>query len=206
MQYLGALSPGCPLLLDKLKQRLIVSCRPLREGPMDTADQVVGLALGAIAGGAAAVHLDSVRDVEAVRARTDVPIIGAVTREVEDSPVRLTPTVEDVLALAEAGADIIAFDATDRRGQPALPTLSRQFMRARSWRWPNVPRPAKRKPRSRRGPTASAPGLRAMPTRTDPGNRTSICLRRCATSRRTSLPRGAFVPPDRRPRRCDGAP
>jgi N-acetylmannosamine-6-phosphate 2-epimerase / N-acetylmannosamine kinase len=43
-----------------------------------------------------------------------VPIIGLIKRDVPDSSVRITPLLEDVRALAEAGADIIAFDATDR--------------------------------------------------------------------------------------------
>src|SRR5690606_17932615 len=32
----------------------------------------------------------------------------------DDSPVRITPWIEDVDALAQAGADIIAYDATQR--------------------------------------------------------------------------------------------
>lgn len=49
-----------------------------------------------------------------MRAATDAPIIGLIKRDLDDSPVRITPFLDDVKALAEAGADIIAFDATDR--------------------------------------------------------------------------------------------
>ena len=41
-------------------------------------------------------------------------IIGLVKRDLDDSPVRITPFFDDVAALAVAGADIIAFDATNR--------------------------------------------------------------------------------------------
>ena len=47
----------------------------------------------------------------------NVPIIGIVKRDLEDSPVRITPFIEDAEALADAGADVVAFDATDRFGQ-----------------------------------------------------------------------------------------
>ncbi|WP_279450851.1 putative N-acetylmannosamine-6-phosphate 2-epimerase [Aeromonas hydrophila] len=43
------------------------------------------------------------------------PIIGIVKRDLTDSTVRITPYLDDVRALAEAGADIIAIDATSRR-------------------------------------------------------------------------------------------
>ena len=40
--------------------------------------------------------------------------IGLIKRDLPDSPVRITPFLEDVAALAAAGAAIIAVDATDR--------------------------------------------------------------------------------------------
>lgn len=43
-----------------------------------------------------------------------VPIIGIIKRDLTGSPVRITPYLQDVDALAQAGADIIAFDASFR--------------------------------------------------------------------------------------------
>jgi N-acylglucosamine-6-phosphate 2-epimerase len=43
-----------------------------------------------------------------------VPVIGLVKSYTSDSDVYITPTVEDVLALEKAGADIVAVDATQR--------------------------------------------------------------------------------------------
>jgi N-acetylmannosamine-6-phosphate 2-epimerase/N-acetylmannosamine kinase len=99
---------------DDLCHSLIVSCQPVPDGPTDTADFVVGFARAAVAAGASAVRIESVRYVAAVRQAVDVPIIGIVKRDLHDSPVRITPYRADVVALAGAGADIIAFDATDR--------------------------------------------------------------------------------------------
>ncbi|MFN6887679.1 N-acetylmannosamine-6-phosphate 2-epimerase, partial [Proteus mirabilis] len=53
-------------------------------------------------------------NLKATRPLIDVPIIGIVKRDLPDSPVRITPWLNDIEALAAAGADIIAFDGTDR--------------------------------------------------------------------------------------------
>lgn len=103
-----------PFDFNQLENGLIVSCQPVKGGAMDNAAMVVGFALAAIDGGAVALRIESADYVRAVRAATDRPIIGLVKRDLETSPVRITPFIEDVEALAAAGADIIAYDATDR--------------------------------------------------------------------------------------------
>ena len=54
---------------------------------------------------------------------TDKPIIGLVKHDLDDSPVRITPWLEHVDALAAAGADIIAYDATQRTRPVATSAL-----------------------------------------------------------------------------------
>ena len=103
-----------PLDFKTLDKGLIVSCQPVKGGAMDRAEMVVGFALAALDGGAAALRIESADYVAAVRAATDKPIIGLVKRDLADSPVRITPWIEDVDELARAGADIIAYDATQR--------------------------------------------------------------------------------------------
>nr|WP_234908004.1 putative N-acetylmannosamine-6-phosphate 2-epimerase [Ensifer canadensis] len=93
---------------------MIVSCQPVKGGVMDNAAMVVGFALAALNGGAAALRIESADYVRVVRQATDRPIIGLVKRDLTTSPVRITPLIEDVDALAAAGADIIAYDATQR--------------------------------------------------------------------------------------------
>lgn len=99
---------------EDLNLSLIVSCQPVPGGAMDEAIFVSGFARAALAAGARALRIESAAYVEAVRAAVDAPIIGIVKRDLDDSPVRITPFIADVEALADAGADIIAFDATDR--------------------------------------------------------------------------------------------
>ncbi|RUX30281.1 ROK family protein [Mesorhizobium sp. M7A.F.Ca.US.011.01.1.1] len=99
---------------EDIANSLIVSCQPVPGGPMDSAQFVTGFAKAAVEAGAKALRIESVPYVAAARLAVRVPIIGIVKRGLTDSPVRITPYLADVEALAEAGADIIAFDATDR--------------------------------------------------------------------------------------------
>ena len=100
--------------LQRFASSLVVSCQPVPEGPLDHPDQVVGFALAALASGGRGLRIEGIANLKAVRAATDAPIIGLIKRDLDNSPIRITPFLEDVAALAEAGADIIAFDATDR--------------------------------------------------------------------------------------------
>ncbi|MBB4254966.1 MULTISPECIES: putative N-acetylmannosamine-6-phosphate 2-epimerase [unclassified Rhizobium] len=99
---------------DDIKKSLIVSCQPVPGGPTDTAEFVTGFAKAAVDAGARALRIESIAYVKAVRPAVNVPIIGIVKRDLDDSPVRITPFVADAEALLDAGADIVAFDATDR--------------------------------------------------------------------------------------------
>ncbi|WP_423228385.1 putative N-acetylmannosamine-6-phosphate 2-epimerase [Rhizobium tumorigenes] len=112
------------MLKDILKSALIVSCQPVPGGAMDDSQYVVGFGLAALSAGAAGLRIESARYVAAVRAATDAPIIGLIKRDLVDSPVRITPFLHDVEALATAGADIIAFDATDRARPVTLEALA----------------------------------------------------------------------------------
>ena len=100
--------------IEDLRGRVIVSCQPVKDGPLDRADFVAGLALAALEGGAAGLRIESLRNVRAVRAATGAPIIGLVKRPLPSSPVFITPEIADAVALADSGADIVAFDATLR--------------------------------------------------------------------------------------------
>lgn len=111
-------------LLSSLKHALIVSCQPVDGGPMDKVEHVVAMALAAESGGAKGLRIEGVENVRAVAKVSAVPIVGIIKRDLDDSAVRITPYVDDVNALAKAGASIIAFDGTDRaRPAPMLDLL-----------------------------------------------------------------------------------
>ncbi len=100
--------------LRRFASSLVVSCQPVPGGPLDRPDSVVGFALAALASGAQGLRIEGIDNLKAVRAATDAPIIGLIKRDLDSSPIRITPFAADIEALADAGADIIAFDATDR--------------------------------------------------------------------------------------------
>lgn len=92
----------------------MVSCQPVVGGPLDSPDIVARFALAALDGGASGLRIEGTANLCAVREMTDAPVIGLVKTDRADTDVRITSCLEEVKALADAGADIIAFDATDR--------------------------------------------------------------------------------------------
>jgi N-acylglucosamine-6-phosphate 2-epimerase len=110
----GIMPPQLPAALRALEHRLVVSCQALPGSAMDRTEIIVAMARAAVDGGAAALRIEGVANVRAVAAAVTVPIIGIVKRDLDDSPVRITPFASDVAELGAAGAQIIAFDATHR--------------------------------------------------------------------------------------------
>ena len=101
-------------LLNRLSDRVIVSCQPAVDGPMDNTVIVTAMALAAQDGGAAGLRIESIESVRSVTTASTLPVIGIVKRVLSDSPVIITPLIEDVDGLADAGASIIAYDTTQR--------------------------------------------------------------------------------------------
>lgn len=97
-----------------IRGSLIVSCQPVVGGPLDTVEIIKCQALAAEVGGANGVRVAGVDAVRSVAAASGLPIVGITKRDLDTSPVRITPTIDDVLELADAGAQIIAYDATHR--------------------------------------------------------------------------------------------
>lgn len=109
---------------------LIVSCQPVPGSPLDTPPIVAAMALAAERAGAVALRIEGVENLRATRAAVTIPIIGILKRDLTDSAVRITPFLEDVDALAQAGADIIAIDGTDRpRPVPVAALLAKIHQR-----------------------------------------------------------------------------
>ncbi|MCX4392876.1 MULTISPECIES: N-acetylmannosamine-6-phosphate 2-epimerase [unclassified Streptomyces] len=99
-------------LADALRGKLIVSCQAPPGDPMRETGTLVRLARSAVAGGGAAIRANEPEVVAAIAGAVDLPVIGLWKDG--DVGVYITPTVRHALALAEAGADVVAADATDR--------------------------------------------------------------------------------------------
>lgn len=101
--------------IEALRRGIIVSCQPVPDGPTDSVPFVVGFALAARDGGARGLRIEGAANVAAVCAACDLPVIALLKRDFDEYPVRITALLEDVAALADAGAPIIAVDATRRK-------------------------------------------------------------------------------------------
>ena len=115
-------------LLKRIRGRMIVSCQPVDDGPMDRPDIVAAMAQAAVAGGAAALRIEGIVNLCVVRPLVDVAIIGIVKSDCVRTPVRITAKVEDAHGLIDAGADIIAYDATNRPRQDCKEEVLRTIL------------------------------------------------------------------------------
>jgi N-acylglucosamine-6-phosphate 2-epimerase len=95
---------------------LIVSCQADPGSPFNDPLFIRAFAKAARFGGATALRLQGVENIEAVRAEQELPIIGLIKRHREElGDIYITPEILDVTNVINAGADIVAFDATLRR-------------------------------------------------------------------------------------------
>jgi N-acylglucosamine-6-phosphate 2-epimerase len=109
-------------VLEKLHLGLIVSCQALADEPLHGAAMMARMAAAAEEGGAAGIRANGAADVRAIKQTVSLPVIGIVKRNYPDYAVYITPTLREIDELLEAGADIIAFDAT-RQSRPKNYTL-----------------------------------------------------------------------------------
>jgi N-acylglucosamine-6-phosphate 2-epimerase len=99
-------------LLDRLGGGLIVSCQAPLGHPLRDSGMIARLAVAADLGGAVAVRVNSTEDIRAVKDVTDLPVIGIYKVGQRNGRDLITPRLELVTALAAAGADVIALEAT----------------------------------------------------------------------------------------------
>ncbi|GHD04461.1 N-acetylmannosamine-6-phosphate 2-epimerase [Zhihengliuella salsuginis] len=102
-----------PTALESMRGRLIVSAQAYPGEPMRDPRTMGQVAASAVIGGAAAVRVQGLADVQAARSAVEVPVIG-LFKDGHDS-VFITPTIRHALAVASAGAHIVALDGTRRK-------------------------------------------------------------------------------------------
>ena len=78
---------------------------------------------------------NSVVDIKEIKKQVDLPIIGIIKKDYDDSEVYITPTMKEIDALIEVGVDIIAMDAT-KRLRPGKKSLKDFFSEVRK-KYPN---------------------------------------------------------------------
>ncbi|NJN76310.1 MAG: N-acetylmannosamine-6-phosphate 2-epimerase [Synechococcaceae cyanobacterium RL_1_2] len=101
--------------LAQLQNQLIISCQAPVNSPLHQPAMIAAMAQAACNQGAAAIRVDTPAHVRAVKAvLPHIPIIGLWKQTLPGSSVYITPRWQEAEAIIEAGAEIIAIDATDR--------------------------------------------------------------------------------------------
>jgi N-acylglucosamine-6-phosphate 2-epimerase len=103
-------------VFEPLRGGLIVSCQALPDEPLFSPEIMARMAIAAREGGAVGIRANTPPDIRAIReAVPPLPLIGLFKVTVPGfEEVYITPRLEDAVAVAAAGADIIALDATLR--------------------------------------------------------------------------------------------
>lgn len=98
--------------LEKFSKGLIVSCQALPDEPLHSSYIMARMAAAALEGGAVGIRANGYEDIVEIKKTVNLPVIGIVKRDYEDSPVYITPTIKEVKELLDAGVEVIALDAT----------------------------------------------------------------------------------------------
>ncbi len=108
---------------------LVVSCQAPVDSPLHEPAVIAAMAQAAVNQGAVGVRIDTPTHVVAARSRLDQPIIGLWKQQISGFDVYITPQFHHAAKIAQAGADIIAIDATfrDRPGGSTVAALIAQI-------------------------------------------------------------------------------
>ncbi|MDR5638991.1 MULTISPECIES: N-acetylmannosamine-6-phosphate 2-epimerase [unclassified Thermosynechococcus] len=113
-------------LATQIRGGLIVSCQAPADSPLAAPEIIAAMAGAAVLRGAVAVRINTPAHIQAVRQAVKVPIIGLWKQVLPEYPVYITPRFADAVAVATAGADVIALDATARsRPEPLQDLIQR---------------------------------------------------------------------------------
>lgn len=106
-------------VVNKIKGTIVVSVQAMPSEPLYLEKCMVAMMKSVVTGGAGALRVAGSRDVKNAKRLFHVPVIGLTKPNIIPKNwkeiVYITPTVKDVIELIEAGADIVAFDGTQRK-------------------------------------------------------------------------------------------
>ena len=109
-------------ILENWRGGLIVSCQAPADSPLAVPEIIAAFAETAERHGAVGVRIDSPAHIAAVKSRVKIPVLGIYKIVTGESEVYITPTFEAARKVGNAGADVLAVDAT-RRPRPNGETL-----------------------------------------------------------------------------------
>ena len=101
-------------IIENWRGGLIVSCQAPANSPLARPEIIAAFAETAELNGAVGVRIDSPRHILSVKQAVKLPILGIYKIVSDSSEVYITPTFDAAKQIADAGADVIAIDATLR--------------------------------------------------------------------------------------------
>ena len=104
-------------MANLLQKGLIVSCQASDGNPLNNPEYLAVMAEAAEKGGAVAIQANGFDNITAMKKRITLPIIGFNALQDSMGATIITPNFESAKAIALAGADVIALDATLRKNK-----------------------------------------------------------------------------------------
>ena len=106
-------------ILNRIKGTVVISVQAMPNEPLYLEQCMIGMMKSVVNGGAGALRLAGAWDVKNAKKLFNLPIIGLTKPNIIPKNykelVYITPNIKDVIELVEAGADVIATDATQRK-------------------------------------------------------------------------------------------
>jgi len=120
-------------VISQIRGGIIVSCQAEEDDPFNRPEYLALFARAAEMGGARGIRAREAENIRAICAAVSLPVIGITKGEFPDGSVLITGDFPDVQAVLDAGAVIVAADAT-RRVRPTGLTGAR-FIAEIKKRW-----------------------------------------------------------------------
>ena len=119
-------------ILKAIDQGLIVSCQMEKHAPCYSDDIVELMVKAALWGGAVGLRLEGEENIKNIHDHYDTVIIGLIKVFRKDTDVFMTPSMDEVDRVVQAGADILALDGTDRmidghHGYDLIPLVKQKY-------------------------------------------------------------------------------
>lgn len=126
-------------LLEQLNGGLVVSCQALEHEPLYRPEGGVMplMAKAALQGGAVGIRANTVRDIRQIKQAVELPVIGIIKKDYPGTSMYITVTMDEVDALVDCGADIIAVQGTSALRPDG--SSAADFIRAIRKKYPNQP-------------------------------------------------------------------
>lgn len=124
-------------LLEQLHGGLVVSCQALEHEPLYRPEGGVMplMAKAALQGGAVGIRANTVRDIRQIKQAVELPVIGIIKKDYPGTSMYITVTMDEVDALVDCGADIIAVQGTSALRPDG--SSAADFIRAIRKKYPN---------------------------------------------------------------------